>query len=87
MIEALAVFLVVAGVALALFVARVQARSRKLDPHVEQERLQQHLAWLEDRRLHAEKQNYDEDMKARIAEQLVQTRRQLVLVRAQLSHR
>ena len=84
MIEALAIFFVATVAAIALLVTRLQVQSRKLDPQAEHERLQQYLATLEDRLLHAEKRNYDEAMKAHFARQLEITRRQLAHLQIQL---
>jgi len=56
----------------------VMARTMKPSPAAERERLRQYLAWLEDRRVHAETHDYDDDMKARIYEELARTRAELI---------
>ena len=85
MIEAFAVFFVAAAAAIILLVTRLQVQSVKFDPQAERERLQQYLALMEDRLLHAEKQHYDEAMKAHFTQQLEITRCQLAHLQVKLA--
>ena len=78
MIEAgaiLLVFVISAGVAL---IARFGGPEP--DPADERERLEQYLAWLEYRRVHAEVHGYDDQMKAAIAGELATARERLARV-------
>lgn len=53
------------------------------DPAAEIERLQQYIHWLKDSWHHAEVQNYDDDMKARIRDELQSAIAQLAALRKQ----
>lgn len=89
MVELVAVVAVaLVAAAIALF-SVILAKTMKPSPAAERERLEQYLAWLEDRRRHAEAHDYDADMKAHIANELARAqaeyaalRRETVLVAA-----
>ncbi|MBX3737346.1 MAG: hypothetical protein KF715_11685 [Candidatus Didemnitutus sp.] len=68
--------LFVAGLTATLFVV-LRLRTKKPHGPAELQRLRDHIAWLEDRQRHANEKHWDATMKARIAAQLGQARREL----------
>ncbi|HEY8994062.1 MAG TPA: hypothetical protein VIM71_05335 [Lacunisphaera sp.] len=51
-------------------------QARPVDAGAERSRLDQHIAWLEERLQHARQKNWDEDMIGRLIEQLEAARRE-----------
>ncbi|MBI2518043.1 MAG: hypothetical protein HYV95_14155 [Opitutae bacterium] len=75
--EALAILLVTFTSILIFGLTWLQVRNAPRRPAQEIERLQKHVAWLEERQQHAAEKHWDEQMKGRIATQLDEARRQL----------
>lgn len=80
MIEATLLLFVVVVAALALVLTRVM--KPRPDPLKEKARLEQHIAWLEERQAHAALQHWDNEMKQRIDAQLAEARTELAKVAA-----
>jgi hypothetical protein len=72
MIEAFAILAVFLTASLIYLGARLQAQNDSLDPHAEEARLRESLAWHEDRLKQAQERRWDADMTGRIAEQLAE---------------
>ena len=61
----------------ALFIGAVAFfQPRRLDPAADRARVDQHIAWLEDRLAHARAKNWDEQMMENIRAQLEAARRE-----------
>lgn len=75
--EALAVIFVLLVSVIIYVVARVQAVRAPRDPERELAHLQHHHTWLAERQLAAERDQWDDVMKARLAQQLAETRRKI----------
>jgi hypothetical protein len=69
------VILLVPLVALIIWAA-AYFQPKRLDPVAEQARLEQHIAWLEERLTHAHRHNWDEQMVGNLNWQLAAARRQ-----------
>ena len=82
--EALAVVLVF-FVCIAIYIAARFQRQSAGDPAVEMERLKQHEAWLRERLLRAERENWGPDMTAGIAKELRATTQEIDRARVRLS--
>ena len=80
MFEATLVLFVVVAAAIALVLTRVM--KPRLDPVKEKARLEQHIAWLEERQQHAAQQRWDDEMKRRIDTQLAEARDELAKLAA-----
>lgn len=78
--EAIAIFAVTAFILIILAIAGIQASSRS--PAEKIARLQQRLAWLEERQRQAGPQGWDIQMQENLAQQLAETRRQLAEITA-----
>lgn len=75
--EALAVMFIAVVSAIIYVVARVQAARAPRDPQQELAHLRRHQAWLVERQLSAERGQWGDDLKARLAEDLAETRRKI----------
>lgn len=75
--EALALLFIGVVSVIIYVVARVQAANAPRNPRQELAQLQHHQAWLIERQLSAERGQWDDDMKARLAEELAETRRKI----------
>lgn len=75
--EALAVMFVFLVAVIIYVVARVQAAHAPRDPQRERIHLEQHHAWLVERQRAAERGQWDDGMKAQLAEQLAENRRKI----------
>ncbi len=72
-----AVALLFVAVMTAVLVVILRLRTKKPDGPEERQRLREHIAWLEERQRHADEKQWDITMKAQIAAQLEQARRDL----------
>jgi hypothetical protein len=82
--EALVILIVPIVAFFVWLVARLQTDAMRPTPGAELARLEQYVAWLEDRRRHAEASNYDDQMKEHILGELWQASEQLDALREQL---
>jgi hypothetical protein len=72
-----AVALLAVAVLTAVLFLALKLTARKPGGPAEIARLREHIAWLEDRQRHAAEKNWDDDMRRRIAAQLLEARQQL----------
>lgn len=84
--EAIVILIVPAVAFFVWLTARVQAQTMQPSPAAELERLEQYVAWLEDRLRHAEASNYDDQMKQHILGELWQASEQRDALRELLAH-